>query len=119
MPRCSPTSVPAISTAAARASSTAAALGASTVSGWLDWLGAVTGPLSHHPQSGEHIAGAPDALVGQDRTVTVGEGSASAEQAADGYSTPTYSDAGSRPAPAGRVGRSAGDRRRTARVLVR
>jgi hypothetical protein len=105
--------------AAARASSTAAALGASTVCGWLDGLGAVTGPLSHHPRSGEHIAGAPDALVGQDRTVTVGEGSASAEQAADGYSTPTYSDAGSRPAPAGRVGRSAGDRRRTARVLVR
>jgi hypothetical protein len=51
--------------------------------------------------------------------VTVGEGSASADQAADGYSTPTYSDAGSGPAPAGRVGRSAGDRRRTARVLVR
>jgi hypothetical protein len=50
--------------------------------------------------------------------VTVGEGSASAEQA-DGYSAPTYSDAGGRSVPAGKPGRSGKDRRRTARVLVR
>jgi len=55
--------------------------------------------------------------------VTVGEGSAgsaSAGQAdADGYSTPTYSDAGGRPGAASRPGRAAKDRRRAARVLVR
>ncbi|HEX8768191.1 MAG TPA: hypothetical protein VF714_07460, partial [Jatrophihabitans sp.] len=55
--------------------------------------------------------------------MTVGEGSAgsaSAEQAdADGYSAPTYSDAGSGSARSGRVGRSARDRRRAPRVLVR
>jgi MFS transporter len=134
-----------MSTAAARANSTAAALGASTVCGWLAWLGAVTGSLSHHRLTGEHIAGAPDALVGQDRTVTAADGpagSAWAEQAgAEGYSAPTYSDdptysaadyadalgnsdadysddvAG--PEPSGRPGRSIRDRRRAPRVLVR
>ncbi|HEV2886687.1 MAG TPA: MFS transporter [Jatrophihabitans sp.] len=49
--------------------------------------------------------------------MTVGDGSAQAEQAgADGYSAPTYSDAAR---PSGRPDRSAGDRRRTPRVSIR